>query len=93
MRIEDTEINVNSKIAPVWQLPISGAEKTGNSYISMKAKYHCFVDDVSLCGKYHQFTDDYDYGITTGSVSVLETPQFACKKCLKLWKEQYNVEV
>lgn len=87
------EINVNSHIAPVWQLPVSGAEKTGNSYISMKAKYHCFVDDVSLCRKYHQFTDDYDYGITTVSASVLEMLQVACKKCLKLWKEQYNVEV
>lgn len=89
----DDDINVDSKIAPVWQLPVSGAEKTGNSYISMRAKHHCFVDDVSLCGKYHQFTDDYDYGITIKSASVLETPQFACKKCLKLWKEQYNVEV
>lgn len=89
----DDEMNTDSKIRPVWQLPVSGSERTGNSYISMKAKYHCFVDDVSLCGKYHQFTDDYDYGITTESASILETPQIACKKCLKLWKEQYDVEV
>ena len=89
----DNEINVDSAISPVWQLPVCGAERTGNSYVSAKAKYHCFVDNVSLCGKYHQFTDDYDDGITTDSAAVLETPQFACKKCLEVWKKQYNVEV
>lgn len=87
------EINVDSTISPVWQLPVCGAERTGNSYISMRAKYHCFVDDISLCGKYHQDTSDYDHGITIESASIVEIPQNACKRCFELWKEKYNVEV
>lgn len=87
-----TDLNTNSQTAPVWQLPVHGAERTGNAYIPNKSKYHCFVDNVALCGKYHQNTQYYDDGITTESCSVLELPQFACKKCLYLWKKQYKVE-
>lgn len=86
------ELNFDSCNAPVWQLPVSGSEKTANGYISQKAKHHCFVDNVSLCGKYYQNTKDYDGGITTTSACMLELPQFACKKCLNLWKKQYRVE-
>lgn len=86
------ELNFNSHVAPVWQLPVSGSERTGNSYISPKAKYHCFVDNVTVCGRYQQNTEYYDEGITTESACVLELPQTACRKCLNLWKKQYNVE-
>ena len=85
-------MNYDSNISPVWQLPVNGAERTGNAYISRKAKFHCFVDNITLCGKYHQNTQNYDDGITLESCSIVELPQFACRKCLNLWKKQYRVE-
>lgn len=89
---DEEELNFDSHIAPVWQLPVSGSERTGNSYINQKTKYHCFKDNVSLCGRYYQDTKDYDDGITTTSVFLSNMPEYACKKCLKLWKKQYGEE-
>lgn len=85
-------MNFDSRIAPVWQLPVAGAERTGNAYIHPKAKYHCFEDGVSLCGMYRQRTQDYDDGITVESGVILQTPDHACQRCYRAWKREYQME-
>lgn len=85
--------NFDSRIAPVWQLPVGGCEHRGDAYIHRSAKYHCFVERRSLCDRYSQRTEDYDDGITIKSVAVLERPDVVCKRCLTKWKRQYCVEV
>ena len=82
----------NSFIRPVWQLPVNGAERTGNAYISAKAKYHCFVENVTLCGKYDQDTSYYDHGITKESGEILKRSNIACSKCFKRWQKTINEE-
>ena len=84
-------MNYNSKIAPVWQLPVAGAERCGNAYIHPQAKYHCFVNNTSLCKKYNQWTEDYDDGITIESGVVLQVPHHVCKRCYGAWKSIYQV--
>lgn len=85
-------MNTNSYIAPVWQLPVHGAERTGNGAIPKYAKYHCFVSDMSLCNKYSQATYFYDDGVSIESVTVLERPDCVCNKCLVKWKKLYQVD-
>lgn len=79
----------DSFVRPIWQLPIHAAERTGNAYVPATAKYHCFVDNSSLCGKYHQDIGSYDEGITVESGAVACSPDIACKHCLALWKKKY----
>ena len=85
-------MNYDSKIAPVWQLPVAGSERTGTAYIHPKAKYHCFVSDRSLCGLYCQRTEDYDEGISTESVAILERPCCACNHCFVSWRRKFMME-
>ena len=85
-------MNLDSRIAPVWQLPVAGSERTGNAYIHPSAKYHCFVGNGSMCDMYFQRTADYDDGITMESAAVLERPDVACKRCLARWKREFQVE-
>ena len=80
------DMNFDSFIAPVWQLPVAGSERTGNAYIHPKAKYHCFVNGSSLCEQYRQKTTDYDDGITIESAAILDRPTLACKRCFKMWR-------
>ena len=87
--MNDNDIVTDSFIRPVWQLPVNGAERTGNAYISMRAKYHCFVDNGTLCGKYFQDTSYYDHGITIESGEVLSRPNIACSRCFKKWKNTF----
>ena len=87
----DEELNTDSRLRPVWQLPVSGSENRGNAYIHTTAKYHCFVDNSSLCGKYHQDTSYYDHGITVESGSIASSPKIACERCYKRWVKDYNV--
>lgn len=84
-------VNANSKERPVWQLPVAGAERRGNAYIHPSAKYHCFVDNSSLCGMYNQRTLDYDDGITVESGVLLLSPHFGCQKCYQRWRREYGV--
>lgn len=90
---DEEGINFDSCVAPVWQLPVAGAESRGTAYIHTSAKYHCFVERKSLCDRYSQRTEYYDDGITLESAAVLERPDVACKRCLALWKRKYHVEV
>lgn len=83
----------NSFIRPVWQLPVNGAERTGNAYISAKAKYHCFEDNVSLCGKYAQDTSYYGRGITIEGGEILKRPNIACPECYRRWEINQDVEI
>lgn len=72
----------------VWQLPVSSeTSKSANAYIPKTAKYHCFVEDTSLCKKYTQDTDYYETGVESGE--ILRCPDIACKKCRKIWLEKY----
>lgn len=80
------EMNTDSTGRCVWQLPVSGAENRGNAYIHKSAKYHCFLDDHSLCGEYWQMTSDYDDGISATHKYIKQHPDKACKRCYRKWK-------
>lgn len=81
----DREINTDSAGRCVWQLPVGGAERTGNAYIHQSAKFHCFLDDHSLCGKYWQLTSDYDDGISVTREYIKQHPEKACRRCYMKW--------
>lgn len=87
--LSEYQMNTDSTERPVWQLPVSGAESRGNAYIHPSAKYHCFVDDKSLCGEYYQDTSFYDYGISVESGYIAQNPHKACARCYKKWKKEY----
>lgn len=82
----------DSFVCPVWQLPVFEDGFSGSNYVPMKAKYHCFVNGVSLCKKYHQITDVYDSGITVEGDDVAHSPGIVCKRCLTLWKKRYCLD-
>lgn len=78
------------KNIPVWQLPVPNeTSQSANAYIRRNVKYHCFVDNISLCGKYTQDTDFYETGIESGE--ILSRSDIACKICRKRWIHDYNV--
>lgn len=81
-------INTDSTIAPVWQLLVNS-----EGFVPGSAKYHCFVDDQSMCGRVCQNTAFYDDGITCSSSEILDRPMLVCKRCLAKWKREYQVEV
>lgn len=81
------KMNTDSHIAPVWQLRVNS-----DGVVTGSAKYHCFVDDESLCGTAVQNTSFYDDGITCESAAIVERPNLVCKRCLAKWKAQYQVE-
>lgn len=70
----------------IWQLPVNGAERTGNGYIPSSAKYHCFNGNISLCGRFTQITSNYDDGISANEKTIAENPQIACKVCYRKLK-------
>lgn len=72
-----------------WELYVNENRAYGKE-IPDNAKYHCFVDDKSLCGKYHQKYSDYDTTIKSGE--ILMFPHIACKVCLKKWIKQYGID-
>jgi hypothetical protein len=77
---------------PVWQLPApSETSQSANGYIPASAKYHCFVDNKSLCNKYAQDTNYYDLGIESGA--ILQNPHFACKRCRLKWIKRYLPDI
>lgn len=71
----------------VWQLPDRSENTKGE--IDNRVKYHCFVDDNSLCGTYWQTTDYYDMKIESGEIEM--RPEIACKKCYNKWKKMFNL--
>ena len=76
---------------PVWQLPIMSETTTSaNAYIQKTAKYHCFIDNASLCKRYTKDTDYYETGSESGE--ILCRPEIACKKCRKMWLRRYVPE-
>lgn len=81
-------MNFNSYVHPVWQLPACD----DGDYIRKSVKYHCFVDNKSLCGRQHQRTDIYDDGITATDEDIVHWPQIACKKCRERWLQIYRGE-
>lgn len=87
--MNNNDIVTDSFVRPVWQLPVRWEERSGNFCISQKAKYHCFVENHTLCGMYWQNTSDYDDGITTKSGSIAQNPNIACSRCLRLWKNRF----
>lgn len=80
-------MNTDSFNAPVWQFRVNEdgvAPKT--------VRYHCFVEDASLCGSCYQNTAFYDDGISAESSAILELPHLTCQRCLKKWRRKYQVE-
>lgn len=75
---------------PVWQLPDTTERGSEDAEISPKVKYHCFVEDESLCKKYSQDTDFYETGIESGE--ILSNPNIACKRCRQLWIKRYGMQ-
>ena len=73
---------------PAWQLPAPNeTTMSSNAYIPASAKYHCFVDNTSLCKRYSQDTSYYELGIESGE--ILSNPEWACKRCLAKWKRNF----
>lgn len=72
-----------------WELYVNENRAYGKE-IPDNAKYHCFVDNKSLCGKYYQKYGDYETSIESGE--ILSNPQFACKVCYKRWKKKFNLD-
>lgn len=68
------------EILVVWQLPVKHNNFTAYESIHPKAKYHAFVNCVSLCGKYSQDTDYYETGIDESELNQ----KLACQRCLKI---------
>lgn len=79
-------INTNSTGRCVWQLPVSYSERDGDVRVKQSAKYHCFLDDRSLCGKHYQLTSDYDEGISITNLYATQHPDHVCKHCYNKWK-------
>lgn len=90
--MNDNDIVTDSFESPVWQLPVHGAERTGSAYISQRAKYHCFVNNLTLCGKYGQNTSYYDDGISVDGGYIAQNPDKACSRCYKKWKKYCEVQ-
>lgn len=80
-------MNTNSFIAPVWQLRVNS-----DGVVPGSARYHCFVNDESLCGTVYQNTSFYDDGITCESAAIVERPNLVCKRCFGKWKKLYQAE-
>ena len=70
---------------PIWQLPFND-----NDSIKPNTKYHCFIDNESLCGKHLQNTKLYDTDIESGEIAM--RPEIACKVCRKKWMKEFQVE-
>lgn len=80
-------MNTDSFVAPVWQLPVNS-----EGIVPRTVKYHCFEDNVSLCGRISQDTSFFDDGITCTSAEIVEGSHLACKRCFTKWKRIYQVE-
>lgn len=65
----------------VWQLPVKQSNLTCTDWIHPKAKYHAYINDVSLCGKYSQCTSFFETTIEASKLMV--NKEMACKSCLK----------
>lgn len=65
----------------VWQLPVIQSDLTDHNWIHPKAKYHAFINDISLCVKYCQDTKNFETGIEESK--LMKNKELACKKCLK----------
>ena len=77
-------MNTDSYIAPVWQLPVND-----DGVVPKTAKYHCFVQNKSLCGRKMQDANFYDDGISRASDKVEENADVICRKCFALWRSNY----
>ena len=82
-------MNTDSHVSPVWQLRVT--DNGNGETVPIRSKYHCFVENESLCGTAKQITSFYDDGISVGSAAVLERPDIACKRCLRKWQRQYQI--
>jgi hypothetical protein len=65
----------------IWQLPV-----TDNETIHKRAKVHCFVEGVSLCGRHSQNINYYETDINISE--ILLNPKIACCKCMKKSKNK-----
>jgi hypothetical protein len=73
------------EILVVWQAPVKRNNFTDYESIHPKAKYHAFVNCVSLCGLYSQDTDYYETGIEESE--LMKNQKLACQRCLKIRKK------
>lgn len=61
-----------------WQLPVKQSNLTSTDWIHPRAKYHAFINHMSVCGQHDQRTDFF--------TTDLEQPlskEIACHTCLK----------
>lgn len=82
-------VNTDSSLSPVWQLRVT--DNGNGETVPTRSKFHCFVENESLCGTAKQITYFYDDGISIDSAEVLDRPYIACKRCLRKWKRQYQI--
>ncbi|KFK76624.1 hypothetical protein DJ87_5251 [Bacillus cereus] len=60
----------------VWQLPVKQSNSTCTDWIHPKAKYHTYINDVSLCGKYSQCTSYFETDGDNFKVLPIATKEF-----------------
>jgi preprotein translocase subunit SecA len=64
----------------VWQLPVIQSDLTDHDWIHPKAKYHAFLNNISICDKYSQDTNYFETSIEASE--LLKNRDLPCKKCL-----------
>lgn len=65
----------------VWQLPVKQSNLSDNDWVHHKAKYHAFIDNLSVCGKFSQDTNFFETGINEDK--LMKNKNLACKNCMK----------
>lgn len=72
-----------------WMLPVKMSNLTSHDWIHPNVKYHCFINNTSLCKKYFQYQDYFETDIDSGEIAM--RPEIACKKCYEKWKKQFDI--
>ncbi|MNJ55452.1 hypothetical protein D3C77_509430 [compost metagenome] len=66
----------------VWQLPTNQSSLTDHDWIHPKAKWHGFVNGVSLCKRHRQGTRAFE---SRDVLEVMDETEFVCKRCLEFY--------
>lgn len=73
----------------IWQLPINQSNKTNHDWIHTKAKFHGFVNNISLCQRHKQKTRSFE---TRNVSEVMQEKELVCKRCLELYDKHKLVD-
>ena len=70
-----------------WNLPVKDSVLDDKGYrINDRAKLHCFVKSVSLCGRYQMAPGMFETS-NLGEADIVTHPEYFCKKCTSKYKK------